>query len=1242
MKLVDIDHPTPEAKAPVHEPSPEQAKPASPTVTSIYSMSGAINDGEFYSPAFMKRARTSYGSLFDSDYDPFAEEDGSIKGKGRKRTRLSSTWRYESRSPTPEVEETDEQSARHASPEPTSAPAATVTSEATQTIESALEDAAESLAELSRQGTNGDTSLNGAFISENHTSELAKKENLRITDNMMVPARIQMQAGLTVKLPASESQYPKIFVPPAPESHRLQPLSSDKPPLVAPLVTSKLTTGESIFEADIDDVPQDLYGVSPVSPHNEHQSPVVGFGDSAVGLNSLIEVNEGQPRLENQYAHRQTATKQLSQVASPPQHQNAHEEERNMFDVERDRTNPFDHNISNLEHDGPLSSIEQPQHRYPEPGDDLHIPSFGTGWVHQGSTNVTYPDLQDPDDMRSASRSPPRSQPAFFSRGGSAQSEIVDPIVIEGEEENFVQEDLVDEESDGSEQDSAIEERYGRESPNKSAYFQQRIGEEIEYDEVSEASEEEDQFEEQLEEQFEEEFEEEQSEEDQFEENGQYGIHQDDAFDDYEEEDEEADYVEDMEGQRVLAEKGPPVFIDLLSSDDEDAGEQPAPAPTARAIQLVQQPEYSEEEESEDAEDGEEDIDLASAERSELASSPLKQSSRESNEEGNAASPRSKGERDPIHSLEQSKHEDILDALDEGKADSEDLEHKETDQEDLASQASSPQEHLHREDNVVEVRDGSPRDGEYDFVSSREMDNGDPSLESSKARRHNHKSPPDPSFVYSGGFGLDGAGDSLIQVLNPALPRQESTVTSSGFGQATQSTSASKTYSVHKSSQQLPTPADSQFSRKIASQVSFSFTTGIQASETTSQRSLDHIPIDPALTADVDEVAKIETTGPSGDRVPLGEETEMDQVIVEPNGKIDIVNEESVNSSNEVDGGMSAEKPKFEAADAGHTSIVEDQPALEVADSSAARIVVDKDTSMGKSPEEAEEQAPMEKADLRAPSVDRHLVTLEETIQTSPRRSRRVGKASSIVDPMEAVLPSTPGSDRRKVTPAASGADASSPVTSNDQTNPAEHDASLEMALSALSSPTKQYDLRDKHPSVDLRLRLTRILRTELSEFSALKILRYHIKEKLDVLAVATTTAALPERVKGGPRHFQITFNTTDPSIASSASCVTEVHILRPYKDALPIVHAGDSILLRNFQVISLKDKGFGLRSEQGEASSWAVFKDGEDDAEVRGPPVEYGDGEKRYANSLKEWYRNLDSAAIAKLKRADAKVKHA
>ncbi|KAL3422933.1 hypothetical protein PVAG01_04680 [Phlyctema vagabunda] len=198
--------------------------------------------------------------------------------------------------------------------------------------------------------------------------------------------------------------------------------------------------------------------------------------------------------------------------------------------------------------------------------------------------------------------------------------------------------------------------------------------------------------------------------------------------------------------------------------------------------------------------------------------------------------------------------------------------------------------------------------------------------------------------------------------------------------------------------------------------------------------------------------------------------------------------------------------------------------------------------------------------------------------------------------------------------------------------SPQGYDASVEMALSALESPTRNTSEVRKPAESSLKLRLTKALRTELSEFTSLKLIRYHMNKKIDVLAIATTATPEPQRAKGGPRHYQISFNVTDPLIGPSH--VTEVQVFRPYKDALPIIKAGDGVLLRNFQVLSIKG-GFALRSEQNESSSWAVYKD-DGSVEVRGPPVEHGDGEKEHIATLKGWYAGLDTVARAKVARAN------
>ncbi|PNH40152.1 hypothetical protein VD0004_g6807 [Verticillium dahliae] len=126
-KLLNIDLPLDEAQQPDkldvaalaaatqdHGPAGSITPPRDPTPETTLRTKrpaeGILEPGEFASPAFLKRARISYGSLFEGGPDPF-DDRGDVQGKGRKPPkagRFSSVWRYASRSPTPDVEETDE------------------------------------------------------------------------------------------------------------------------------------------------------------------------------------------------------------------------------------------------------------------------------------------------------------------------------------------------------------------------------------------------------------------------------------------------------------------------------------------------------------------------------------------------------------------------------------------------------------------------------------------------------------------------------------------------------------------------------------------------------------------------------------------------------------------------------------------------------------------------------------------------------------------------------------------------------------------------------------------------------------------------------------------------------------------------------------------------------------------------------------------------------------------------------
>jgi hypothetical protein len=270
-----------------------------------------------------------------------------------------------------------------------------------------------------------------------------------------------------------------------------------------------------------------------------------------------------------------------------------------------------------------------------------------------------------------------------------------------------------------------------------------------------------------------------------------------------------------------------------------------------------------------------------------------------------------------------------------------------------------------------------------------------------------------------------------------------------------------------------------------------------------------------------------------------------------------------------------------------------------------------------------------------------------EITHTSPRRSHRRAKSTtstvdvrdlrsravSTVDTKENFRPQTPVESSQVTRTGNNQVPPSFPAVVLDRrVSLPGHDASVELALSSLESRSKVHDLPTA-PGADMRLKLSRHLRTQLSEFTALKVLRYHLNQKLDVLAVATTTPPEAQRARGGPRHYQIFFNITDPTIAPSA--VIQVQVSRPYKSALPIVQVGDGILLRGFRVTSVR-QGFALQSDQTGESSWAVFKTG-DEIEVKGPPVEYGEEEKDHLSQMRLWYSTLDSTAIAKINRANA-----
>ncbi|KAK0286654.1 hypothetical protein LTR35_002015 [Friedmanniomyces endolithicus] len=153
----------------------------------------------------------------------------------------------------------------------------------------------------------------------------------------------------------------------------------------------------------------------------------------------------------------------------------------------------------------------------------------------------------------------------------------------------------------------------------------------------------------------------------------------------------------------------------------------------------------------------------------------------------------------------------------------------------------------------------------------------------------------------------------------------------------------------------------------------------------------------------------------------------------------------------------------------------------------------------------------------------------------------------------------------------------------------------------------------------------------------------------VDVLAVVTDSTKAPERAKGGPRDYYTIMRIVDTSQPSNGSI--RVEVFRPWKAVLPVADVGDVVLLRAFSVKSKKRRAYLLSTD---ASSWCVWRygdtklgddngskpvwarrsvDGRPDGmreEIKGPPVELGEEERRHAGVLREWWITVGSKVDA------------
>jgi hypothetical protein len=138
---------------------------------------------------------------------------------------------------------------------------------------------------------------------------------------------------------------------------------------------------------------------------------------------------------------------------------------------------------------------------------------------------------------------------------------------------------------------------------------------------------------------------------------------------------------------------------------------------------------------------------------------------------------------------------------------------------------------------------------------------------------------------------------------------------------------------------------------------------------------------------------------------------------------------------------------------------------------------------------------------------------------------------------------------------------------------------------------------------------------TRLSYFTPFSLLSENFNNAVDTMSVVISST-LASRGSRQPRDYFTTLLLIDPSTSGTPVCA---QLFRKKKSALPVVSKGDVILLRNFKVRSADHKM--VLCTMGH-SSWAVFIQGDqENVQINGPPVEYGDDERACVAELRQWF---------------------
>lgn len=1274
-------------------PSPP---PQSPIRSRQSDLLRSEETGEWSSPAFIKRARLSYGSFIGSDIDIFTEDDGSILGKGRKRTkfgRASGGWRYSSRSQSPEVEAEKEDLVI---PEPARAEEKPVMmDEGCQTDDLEYDEA----------------EIQTLFRRSQAAGREVRPERLESRDRELHDAEIQGDIEAISQT--------AVF-----QTHPLQSVLHGE--------GQKQTNAqwpESIFR-DMGFSAGPLPSAMQLGPNIPYEQPTPE-GVQEAPMASMFQDDHGG------------LVNGLHQVKYPPDHPMGREEHHPPEAVEQ-YGGPF---YRFQEEEPGTAGTQFPQHvpsLYPDlPEDSIDAPAR-SAW--EPTSHVPGPIISDPFQIPEASytvrSTTPLGSPIFQPHSASvrAQSETVDVTEDSEEEEDEVDEDDDMSEVGTGEETEETESRDVEEAPSERSW-QKRLSErdfnkDWEHRHqmagnqgVSLEEEGDDELDEEDQVSEEQEFSEddEGSEAETSDAAGKYRSEYDRAVND-EEEEEDGYFDEDGQGnyeedemseedmgplQAQPAIKSQPIFIDLLSSDDEDNGAKPEPvakpALTHKDSSLADvednipeddelKDEFGEDEEA-DYEDEEEEASakvVELAEEEEAIATVAELAEEESDEEAAHSEMEPRGVAEEMVQLDSMVPHLITDRNGE-------ISHQVRDARPKSEQSMSGTENAEKagelggyedEDETMEEEGGLgtqffmdgasesrpvwPRQSKErsPLFATAEDEKIAPAsyVDSMPASQHepDHRHKVSPGAISAPDKMADDSldKDSMIGDIQTEADENQADVNGIAqegameLDQLDHVFEAADTQAVHDESQ---SPEDRSDREGLSKQLETELDTSSRVDE--AANSFSQPSKDKAAERKDADFKEFPSTGevnyPTLRLDPSGISDEQKSQLATDSQQEPSTNLPSINEPNNIQL-LTPDATQITSEMSRNTSFT-----TMVGNQSQTQIESDKFATQE-----------------IAPSIENSAEEATEHVAEVTKRVTRLTKATAEALPP----PTTPTANRRMslrsaTSPQSVRTNRSLSVVIDVPTTPKGHDASARLALEALQSAVKlrqaspetpKHNLRSKpsasptstrtHRSVEvvidvpatpktlkvpfttttprtpnrpipdavsetaLRARLTKALRTNLGDFTPLKLLRHNLGKKLDVLAIATSSPPEAQRAKHGPRHYHLRFNVTDPSVAPSG--VVEIQVFRPYKEALPEVEVGDGVLLRNFTVKAEREKGFVLRSE--DSSSWAVFRRARV-AECKGPPVEFGEGEEGHVERLKEWFRSLTETQMERLDRANA-----